>query len=232
MRFLASIAGVVLGILASLGLVQILSQILPEDVDFTIRYGLQPRSVFACVCGRNGDYTHNGYGVRIPREQIEYRGGDPRPSRGVRSESKAGSQTPTAKPGPSAHRAVLSAISWDSRQAHKIFCGPLVALIPPVWLVLIVAAVFQADIALHSHWVGVGDTRGHPGGRGGKHLFGSLLLDRSVASHSRGRNGAAELPGQNIPSGRGGLQDFVFAHWRAAPDVLAVAVRCPQLVDG
>ena len=43
--FLASVAGVVLGILASLGLVQILSQILPEDVDFTIRYGLHPRSV-------------------------------------------------------------------------------------------------------------------------------------------------------------------------------------------
>ena len=198
--FLASIAGVVLGILASLGAGADTVPDPPRRRRF--HHSIRPSAPFggACVCGRNGDYTHHGYGVRIPREQIEYRGGDPRPSRGVRSESKAGSQTPTAKLEPSAHSAVLSAISWDSRQAHKISLGP--GRFDPTRLAgPHRCRGVQADIALHSHWVGVGDTRGHPGGRGGIHLFGSLLLDRSVAGHSRGGNGAAEFPGEDMTCG-------------------------------
>lgn len=41
----ASLAGTILGILASLALVQVLTTIVPEDVDFTIRYNIQFRSL-------------------------------------------------------------------------------------------------------------------------------------------------------------------------------------------
>ncbi len=43
--FASSIAGVGLGLLASLALIQILARIVPDDVNFSISYGLQPRSV-------------------------------------------------------------------------------------------------------------------------------------------------------------------------------------------
>ena len=42
---LASLAGVVLGILASMGLVSLLRQLIPQDVDFTVIYAVQFRSL-------------------------------------------------------------------------------------------------------------------------------------------------------------------------------------------
>ncbi len=43
--FASSIAGVLLGIFASLALIELLIGLVPEDINFTIRFGLQPRSL-------------------------------------------------------------------------------------------------------------------------------------------------------------------------------------------
>ena len=140
--FLASVAGVVLGILASLGLVQILSQILPEDVDFTIRYGLHPRSVLLAFSAGMVitliTVTVSAYRVSKLNIAVAIRG---LPEEFV----------PKAKP--DLKRQLRNLGQALIAPFYQLYLGirgrririlwALVALIPPVWLVLIVVAVFR-----------------------------------------------------------------------------------------
>ena len=140
--FAASVAGVVLGILASLGLVQILSQILPEDVDFTIRYGLHPRSVLLAFSAGMVitliTVTVSAYRVSKLNIAVAIRG---LPEEFV----------PKTKP--DLRRQLRSLGQALIAPAYQLYLGirgrririlwALVALIPPVWLLLIVIAVIR-----------------------------------------------------------------------------------------
>ena len=140
--FAASVAGVVLGILASLGLVQILSQILPEDVDFTIRYGLHPRSVLLAFSAGMVitliTVTVSAYRVSKLNIAVAIRG---LPEEFV----------PKTKP--DLRRQLRSLGQALIAPVYQLYLGirgrririlwALVALIPPVWLLLIVIAVIR-----------------------------------------------------------------------------------------
>ncbi len=140
--FAASVAGVVLGILASLGLVRILSQILPEDVDFTIRYGLHPRSVLLAFSAGMVitliTVTVSAYRVSKLNIAVAIRG---LPEEFV----------PKTKP--DLRRQLRSLGQALIAPAYQLYLGirgrririlwALGALIPPVWLLLIVIAVIR-----------------------------------------------------------------------------------------
>ena len=140
--FAASVAGVVLGILASLGLVQILSQILPEDVDFTIRYGLHPRSVLLAFSAGMVitliTVTVSAYRVSKLNIAVAIRG---LPEEFV----------PKTKP--DLRRQLRSLGQALIAPVYQLYLGirgrririlwALFALIPPVWLLLIVIAVIR-----------------------------------------------------------------------------------------
>ena len=140
--FAASVAGVILGILASLGLVQILSRILPEDVDFTIRYGLQPRSVLlafaagmvitlitVAISAYRVSKLNIAVAIRgLPEEFVP----NERPS--LRSQLKILGQALIAP---------FYQLYLGIRGRRIRFLWALIALIPPVWLVLIVVGLVR-----------------------------------------------------------------------------------------
>ncbi len=140
--FAASVAGVVLGILASLGLVQILSRILPEDVDFTIRFGLQPRSVLlafaagmvitlitVAISAYRVSKLNIAVAIRgLPEEFVP----SGRPS--LRSQLRILGQALIAP---------FYQLYLGIRGRRIRFLWALIALIPPVWLVVIVIALVR-----------------------------------------------------------------------------------------
>ncbi len=140
--FAASVAGVVLGILASLGLVQILSRILPEDVDFTIRFGLQPRSVLlafaagmvitlitVAISAYRVSKLNIAVAIRgLPEEFVP----SERPS--LRSQLRTLGQALIAP---------FYQLYLGIRGKRIRFLWALVALVPPVWLIVIVIALVR-----------------------------------------------------------------------------------------
>ena len=140
--FAASVAGVILGILASLGLVQILSRMLPEDVDFAVRFGLQPRSVLLAFAAGMVitliTVAISAYRVSKLNIAVAIRG---LPEEFV----------PSAKPDlryqlllvGQALIAPFYQLYLGIRGRRIRFLWALIALIPPVWLVLIVVALIR-----------------------------------------------------------------------------------------
>ena len=140
--FAASVAGVILGILASLGLVNMLARILPEDVDFAIRFGLQPRSVLlafaagmvitlitVAISAYRVSKLNIAVAIRgLPEEFV------PKERPSLRSQLLIVGQALTAP---------FYQLYLGIRGRRIRFLWALIALIPPVWIVLIVVGLVR-----------------------------------------------------------------------------------------
>lgn len=140
--FAASVAGVILGILASLGLVNILARILPEDVDFAIRFGLQPRSVLlafaagmvitlitVAISAYRVSKLNIAVAIRgLPEEFV------PKEKPSFRDELRNVGQALIAP---------FYQLYLGIRGRRIRYLWALITLIPPVWVVLIVASLVR-----------------------------------------------------------------------------------------
>ena len=140
--FAASVAGVILGILASVGLVNMLARILPEDVDFAIRFGLQPRSVLlafaagmvitlitVAISAYRVSKLNIAVAIRgLPEEFV------PKERPSLRSQLLIVGQALIAP---------FYQLYLGIRGRRIRFLWALIALIPPVWIVLIVVGLIR-----------------------------------------------------------------------------------------
>ena len=131
-----------LGILASLGLVNMLARILPEDVDFAIRFGLQPRSVLLAFAAGMVitliTVTISAYRVSKLNIAVAIRGLPeefvPKERPSLRSQLLILGQALIAP---------LYQLYLGIRGRRIRFLWALFALIPPVWIVLIVVGLVR-----------------------------------------------------------------------------------------